>query len=180
MRLLPSTNQKGTTFSGFLATGPGTTHNPISFGSVEFGAMFHRPADGCQATGAPKALGIAGCQGSGPKNHNRNLATFLRHRVHLIRALQRSGQAKNIFTFQATGNLRTTVIVGGPDTGTRLLKTGSGFRRDTFGRLTVACISLAIGTTSFKIAVPVSLRFISQSQSIWPTTTATVHRTRLI
>ena len=167
-------------FSGFLVTGPGMIHNLTSFGSAEFGGMCHRLAAGYPATGTQKATDIVGCQDSGLKKHNLNLAMVLCHLPQLTKDHQRLLPVKNIFMFRATGSYRTTVFAGWLDTGSPSLKTGSGCRHDTFGLPMAVSINPATGTTSFKIVVPVLLQFIFRSPSIWPTITATVHLSRSI
>ena len=166
--------------SGFLDTGLGTIHNPTLFGSVEFGEMCLQTGVGCPATGTPKVPVIVGYRGSGRKKRSSNLVTYrsLLHRS--IKDRQRSLPASSISICPAIGPITQATIDGIPVTGSLSLRAGSGFLPAMSGLLVAVSISLAIGTTKFKIAAPASLRCSSLSRFTWRQTTAIARRLRSV
>ena len=157
-------------FSGSLVTGLGMKHNLTLSGSVESGVTCHRIVSGYRATGPPNKTATAGLPAYGQKTRRLNLATFPSRPRRSIKDHQLMHQAKITFTFQETGPTKTITTVGRQDTGSPLLKTGSGFRLAMSGLPMAAFINPAIGIMSSKTVGPALHRFSSHSQFTSPTT----------
>ena len=175
---LPNSNRKVTTSFGYQAIGRGTIRKQISSGSVVFGETFHRVENGFQVTGIKSKMVTVGCQDFGQKRLRKKLLTCLSLPPASIKDHQSHHQAIHIFTYLETGISKTTGTSGEAVIGNPLSRIGFGCRRVTFGRHQVVFINRDTGTMKSQIEAPALHPFISKSQFIRPTITATAHLLR--